>query len=1756
MSMISGTITNGIELGGGGYASPLTITSTGYVNNNTSAFPSMLESTVYLAVNGATLVNQGRIAANGGYVGVFGQVGDAATINNQGAIYGFYGVYLNHAGQITNSGTITGIDGILFDSSAGSSTVVDSGTIVGGTLANQDAIRFGDANDLLQFSPSASAKIDGVVDGGGGTNTLEFASGTGTLTGVGADFLNFGNGMIDSGAHWTFAGTNTIGSTTTLTNSGSFVDTGTLTNFGTITGALPNTQSVMTLAAGAYVSNLAGGVIAAGTLSEIVGYVVSGARTINNAGSIGNTDTAGYAVFLQGTIADHLINSGTITTDAGAVYLSHGTVTNSGKIAGAAANYAAGIGYGYLDNSGTGSINGVFVLSGTVVNDGTITNSDIFAIRMLNTGTVIDSGKISGDGSTAVHFGNNNNLLKLFPGATITNGKVVTGGTSNVLELASAAGSGTISNALNTQYQDFGTIKVDAGANWTLTGTSTLASGVTLTDYGTLTNNGTLTGSGALVVDPATMVNTGSVGIGVTLDAGSYLDNTSTGTINGGTRAVYGKGGAVSVNNAGTIYGSSIGIVLGAGGSIANSGTAALISGYAAAIKVQNAAGTLSNAGMMEATGASGIGVYLSGGGSVANTGTIAATGGSHGVGVELVLHGGNVANIGTAAVIEGGAYGVAVFMVAGTVSNAGTISGGTDAVKFFGNDTDRVIVDPGAKFVGNVVGGSGSNTLELASAASQGTISNALNAQYLGFQTITVDSGAQWKLTGTSTLASGVTLTDAGTLANAGTLTVDPPIYVSGSFDNTGSVNAPGTYSAFSITSGGVLSNAASGVITSGDDAVRASGTVHVSNYGTITASGMTADAVHLTAGGTIVNGSTADTSALLEGYAGVFAQNSAAHITNFGTILANPTLDGVGVNLDTAGTLINGAAGSTAALIEGGRFGVNDNASKATITNFGTITGTDLGIYLVGGGTVIDAGKIVGGGPDAIAFGVGSTGGNLLVLERGFSISGAVSSVASANNSVELLGTSSASAVTATYNNLSLTNFGTIAFGPSVDNYATLRITNNATLPHTIAGFTGLHDVVDLTQLSDAGNDAFAMLDTATNVLTVTGDNGSVQLQLDAENYTGVGWAVTSDGSGGSDIIVASSPPDVTVALLDDTGASSSDKITNDPRLSGGGAPDATVIITQGTATLGTTTANGSGVWVFDPTGLADGTQTLTARETTSDGTGIASLTFDLDTTAPSVAITSGGSLTGQPVQTISGTVSDPDNLPANPLITLFDNGNEIGTATASGGVWSASVTLPQQGANAITAQATDLAGNTGTSAADTLTLDTTPPSAMKDSPLLLPAEDTATIPESLLAFADNLSSDAQETYTVIAAPQAGTLLLDGSPISSFTQAEIDAGEVSYQETAPGASSDSFGFTVSDAAGNVTAPQQFQFAIASTLEGGQFGFFLPPNQTLSVVFTPDGSNLPAAISGDFNLEVITAPTQSSYPLPQGYQGVAIFPGGTGKALTLLAGDINVSDSGPADSIVGGTGFSTIGGGQLDTIVGGSNNEFIDGTQGYESITGGSAGDETIFGGSGDTIAAGGATAVIGGARFDTLTGGTGTDFLDGTQGNQVITGGSAGTETIWGGAGDTIDGGSGANVTIGGVAGDTIAGGAGSVFVDGTRGDQLITVGSAGSETIWGGNGDTVFGGAAQGLIGFSTVPGAGAEFFSDNSTTAATAIDTVAGFSQADGDRVLLNGASATPVIASAQTAAGNTTITFADGSQLTLLGITSVNNTFFA
>ena len=62
----------------------------------------------------------------------------------------------------------------------------------------------------------------------------------------------------------------------------------------------------------------------------------------------------------------------------------------------------------------------------------------------------------------------------------------------------------------------------------------------------------------------------------------------------------------------------------------------------------------------------------------------------------------------------------------------------------------------------------------------------------------------------------------------------------------------------------------------------------------------------------------------------------------------------------------------------------------------------------------------------------------------------------------------------------------------------------------------------------------------------------------------------------------------------------------------------------LSDGGAIATTVTTNAQGTWSFTPSGLSDGAHTIVASQTDSFGnTGTASLSFTLDTTAPSVSV-----------------------------------------------------------------------------------------------------------------------------------------------------------------------------------------------------------------------------------------------------------------------------------------------------------------------------------------------------------------------------------------------------------------------------------------------------------------------------------------------------------------------------------------------------
>ncbi len=98
---------------------------------------------------------------------------------------------------------------------------------------------------------------------------------------------------------------------------------------------------------------------------------------------------------------------------------------------------------------------------------------------------------------------------------------------------------------------------------------------------------------------------------------------------------------------------------------------------------------------------------------------------------------------------------------------------------------------------------------------------------------------------------------------------------------------------------------------------------------------------------------------------------------------------------------------------------------------------------------------------------------------------------------------------------------------------------------------------------------------------------------------------------------VVVDTIAPVVTIGLLNDTGAPG-DGVTADPEFAGVTDPFGVVTLTEGPATLGTASADGTGAWRFTPT-LGAGLHVVTARGTDAAGnTGTAALPFTLEAVA----------------------------------------------------------------------------------------------------------------------------------------------------------------------------------------------------------------------------------------------------------------------------------------------------------------------------------------------------------------------------------------------------------------------------------------------------------------------------------------------------------------------------------------------------------
>lgn len=894
-------------------------------------------------------------------------------------------------------------------------------------------------------------------------------------------------GTIAGGYGTEFGGDGVILNGGTLTNQGTVSGGGSQTDGGvgaSITGSLQNFGTIQGEGGNAGVS-LTGALINEGLIQGGAGYASS-----TGGGSFSLAAGAGLIIQGNGTNAGTIIGGdgvGTLGQGGNGLELHAGTFTNTGIIIGGAyGTSAAGASVsGLLINNGTimselarygdaGGNNGVNLAAGTVLNNGTITCDDNGLAANIYQGTFFNNGMIAGAVFLAAPA-----ALIVDPGATFTG--AVTGAGGDSLELAIGNGAtGTLD--MGGSFSGFGTVAFDAGALWTLGGTTAeLADGETITGF---TLNDTLVLDGF-----AATSDTYVAGTGLELSDGVITETLGiAGAVGTFTFAVSNQSGnsTIALTNPphtisttvttsvtlGSVYLSPLTItatgdiapaapgatgVYAATGSVTNNGVIAGAQGaartgppQAGGIGVDLADATLLNAGIVTGGqgggggpggGAGGDGAYLNGG-ALINSGTI--------IGGTGAVDGGS-----------GGTGGYGLYSVTGTVTNSGTIIGGQGGAAMYGRSGYRagagMLLKAGLfTNTGTIIGGASDAALQ-PGPNGVGLIISGGSAENQGL--IEGGSGGKYQ-------SGGIGADLSGDLTNGGRITGGASSYTGGL--------------AISILDG-TLVNQSSGEIIGGTGVQLGGGAMEISGAGIIENYGLIAGGAGSTAGhavyvfaGSLMNAGVVTGGLSLE----VFSLANYSNVTNIGSI-AGGVFVGAGHLHNMAGGTISGgitisALGLPARVDNAGQIVANADAPGAfvyngTLINTGGVTGGDDGgdaVVIGGRGYLNNSGQISGGashygsaptspggiGVDLTYVGTIDNSGTILGGNGGVHDSGGDGiflHVATGNNSGLIEGGSGSIGGSAVYlSDATFTNAGTVEAGQGVTPGDAVSLGNDSTL------------------------------------------------------------------------------------------------------------------------------------------------------------------------------------------------------------------------------------------------------------------------------------------------------------------------------------------------------------------------------------------------------------------------------------------------------------------------------------------------------------------------------------------------------------------------------------------------------------------------------------------------------------------------------------------------------------------------------------
>ncbi|HEX3860168.1 MAG TPA: Ig-like domain-containing protein [Stellaceae bacterium] len=996
-------------------------------------FTGTYTTTQYLTTAGdnpAFVTSAGTIAVDSSVPGAGGLVGNAGyawTVNNSGVIESTgsqgVGVELRTGGQIVNQ-PLSGPGGYIAGSFAGieiTGAAGDSGTVVNyGTVRANST---GGFNHGIYFY-----RVTGTV-GNSGTIIANDVNGNGTAINLGQGGSVSNYGLIEAFGGASNVGIGAFSAVATVSNNGTIIASGGTSataisiQSGTIAnnGLLSGDNGISLGAGGSSVVNF--GTVQStgtGTFSTAVNLQTGGTITLRNQGTIVASGTGGFAVNLNG--AATVVNGSVRTTSAliagyrSAVNAVAATVVNYGTIMGTgpgSLSNAMLLGSGSLSNRGLiqSSGNGVTTGAGTTItNTGTIASDGTNGIAVIfgaGGGELVNGMSGSGVGLiTAYHTG-----IGFFPGTAANPGTVDIINYGRIVSTQPGTAAGTGFSGFGVQFGNGGT--------------------GTVQNFGTISSAESAGGGGAILLQSGGTVINGNAN-----DPGALIEGNYAGIqINGSAGTVTNFGTIVSYASA---VPNGIALYLTQGGSITNYG---LIEGnrqpratgggkYGAAIIVHgpNLSGNVTNFGTIRNTNP-GDGLNLDTGGTLIN-GSTAFTAATIAGSVDAVLMGQTagtatvgaqafVFNYGTIAAVGTGAGFAA--LAGGTVTNFGTISESDGNAVLFTN-TVGTVFNFGAVL-------NTSTTTAAARLAAGGVVVNygAISSNRTGISINTLPGTVSnfgtvlSNVPVTGTAGSGVYLQSGGIVTNQrGALIAGYRSGVdiegsAGTLTNFGTIAHLGSGTggdAVALTAGGIVTNY--GTITGGHvatygtpnsfgAALQFSGVAGTAvNFGQITASQTNADGVHLLAGGTLVNGSTAVTDATISvgrlavyigGTFGTPTSGAAGFVFNYGTI-ENTASTAPAVDLASGGSVINHGLISSAA-----RTGVSLTGG-GTIDNFGSIVSTapasgtvGTGVYFGQGGLVTnEVGGVISAVRGAVALAFNGTTNAAATISNSGNLTGSV--------------------------------------------------------------------------------------------------------------------------------------------------------------------------------------------------------------------------------------------------------------------------------------------------------------------------------------------------------------------------------------------------------------------------------------------------------------------------------------------------------------------------------------------------------------------------------------------------------------------------------------------------------------------------------------------------------------------------------------------------------------------------------------------